>query len=178
MEVMEKPEELADPVSLYENKLMKFVSERKTQFTIEDALTYLGLDLNRDSTFYAIQAVGNALRKLGCMSAVVFTPPTYNETKEDPLLSFRMNQINDIVRIIEHWVLDRREPFTIFDIYADEVVGKNLGAKPMNIRSIRSALNQIGCVVADEQTTVNQVPVLVKYNPPKVTVVDRDLIVT
>lgn len=50
----------------YTHRLRDFVASRNQCFNILDALEYLGLEPDADGTHYAITAIANALKELGC----------------------------------------------------------------------------------------------------------------
>jgi hypothetical protein len=61
----------------YEKELKEFVEQQKTVFVINDAIDFLGMDLDSDGARYAIPTLTKALQANGCKIAklTVFIPP-------------------------------------------------------------------------------------------------------
>lgn len=62
----------------YENKLRDFANGHNTIFAIEDVLSILELDQDRDATRFTIPSIAKALLNLGCTTEkmIVFIPPS------------------------------------------------------------------------------------------------------
>lgn len=61
----------------YEKELKEFVAQQKTVFLINDAIDFLGMDLDSDGASYAIPTLTKALQANGCKikKLTVFIPP-------------------------------------------------------------------------------------------------------
>ena len=61
----------------YEKELKEFVAQQRTVFVIDDAIDFLGMDLDSDGARYVIPTLAKALQANGCKieKLTVFIPP-------------------------------------------------------------------------------------------------------
>lgn len=83
-------------------------------------------------------------------------------------------QLQQVINTIRDWVLNQTSDFTIMDIYAQPELSAHLPARMPIMLNIDEALLKLGCTIEHGQDDVS-FPQL-RYTPPAVVRVDRDLL--
>jgi len=83
-------------------------------------------------------------------------------------------QLQQVINTIRNWVLDQEHEFTIMDIYAQPELSALLEVRIPKMLLIDEALLKLGCTIDRGQDEVEFIRL--KYTPPAVVRVDRDLL--
>ena len=94
---------------------------------------------------------------------------------------FKMNSVNQVknslvqlvVGSLRNWVLERKEPFTISDIWLDPELSKDFCVNEEMVRAVRAALLKLNCEVIGVAGLGIEI-----FQAPKVIKIDRDLLVS
>lgn len=84
--------------------------------------------------------------------------------------------VQKTINILRDWVLDQTKPFTIMDIYGQPTLSAKLEVRIPKMLVIDEALLKLGCTIEQGQEDVEFIRL--KYTPPVVMRVHRDLIYT
>jgi len=80
-------------------------------------------------------------------------------------------ELQRILNVLRNWVLDRNgEPFTMRDIYRDQLIGPKLSASIETMVLIDKALLMLRCTIFNNNASVSLQNLI--YNPPNVSVAD------
>lgn len=94
---------------------------------------------------------------------------------------FKMNSVNQVknslvqlvIGSLRNWVLERKEPFTIIDIWLDPELSKDFCVNEEMVRAVRAALLKLNCEVIGLAGLGIEI-----FQAPKVIKIDRDLLVS
>lgn len=94
---------------------------------------------------------------------------------------FKMNSVNQVknslvqlvVGSLRNWVLERKEPFAISDIWLDPELSKDFCVNEEMVRAVRAALLKLNCEVIGVAGLGIEI-----FQAPKVIKIDRDLLVS
>lgn len=94
---------------------------------------------------------------------------------------FKMNSVNQVknslvqlvIGSLRNWVLERKEPFTISDIWLDPELSKDFCVNEEMVRAVRAALLKLNCEVIGVAGLGIEI-----FQAPKVIKIDRDLLVS
>lgn len=85
-----------------------------------------------------------------------------------------MQDTQQVINTLRDWVLNQVEDFTILDIYSQPELSSHLPARMPTMLQIDDALLKLGCIIDRDQENVEFIKL--RYTPPSVVRIDRDLL--
>ena len=83
------------------------------------------------------------------------------------------NLVQMTIGRLRDWVFERKEPFTISDIYLNPDLSKDLCVNEEMVRAVRQALLKMNCEIVGSSGLGTEI-----FQAPKVKRIDRDLLVS
>jgi len=90
----------------------------------------------------------------------------------------RNNLLQSVIGILRDWVFDRKEPFTIIDLYIDTTISEKLCLNREMLRTVQTALLKLNCTISRDRELLDNEYLFDTYHPPKIVRIDRDLLVS
>ena len=88
------------------------------------------------------------------------------------------NLLQSVIGILRDWVFDRKEPFTIIDLYIDTTISEKLCLNREMLRTVQTALLKLNCTITKSCDLLDNEYLFDTYHPPKIVRIDRDLLVS
>lgn len=88
------------------------------------------------------------------------------------------NLLQSVIGILRDWVFDRKEPFTIIDLYIDTTISEKLCLNREMLRTVQTALLKLNCTITRSCDLLDNEYLFDTYHPPKIVRIDRDLLVS
>lgn len=96
----------------------------------------------------------------------------------DSVDQVRNNLLQTTIGVLRNWVFDRKEHFTIIDLYLDTEISEKLCLNREMLKTVQSALLKLNCTISRDRELLDNEYLFDTYHPPKIVRIDRDLLVS
>lgn len=96
----------------------------------------------------------------------------------DSVDQVRNNLLQTTIGVLRNWVFDRKEHFTIIDLYLDTEISEKLCLNREMLKTVQTALLKLNCTITRCSNLIDNEFLFDTYQPPRVKRIDRDLMVS